>query len=107
MLQLSQTADLNLDFYRKRAKALLRAARAGDAAANARLRRYGAEGAPALHAAQLAIAREQGFRSWPKFQAFVTESNLDFRALVDRFIAAATADGRKARDLIAEYPDIE
>lgn len=103
---LSQTADLNLDFYRKRAKALLRAARAGDAASNARLKRYGSHDEPALHAAQLAIAREQGFASWPRFQAFVTESNLDFRQLVDRFISAATSDGRRARDILADHPDV-
>ncbi|ESQ75795.1 ankyrin repeat domain-containing protein [Asticcacaulis sp. AC402] len=104
--QLTQTADLNLDFYKKRAKALLKSARAGDPVANARLKRYGADGEPALHAAQLAVAREQGFASWPRFQAFITESNLDFRELVDRFLAAATSDERRARDILAEHPDI-
>ena len=103
---LSQTADLNLDFYRKKAKALLRAARAGDAAANARLKRYGVAGTPALHAAQRAIAREQGFASWPRFQAFVTEAGLDVRQQVDRFIDAATSDGRRARDMLADHPEM-
>ncbi len=103
---LTQTADLNLEFYRKQAKALLRAARTGDAAANARLRKYSTAKEAALHAAQMAIAREQGFKSWPRFHAFITEANLDFHALVDRFIDAATSDGRRAREILAEHPDI-
>src|SRR5688572_19677572 len=75
---MSTTPDpsrINLEFYRKQAKSLLKSARAGDAESIARLRRNvprlsGA--APlnvALNDAQLAIARENGFASWPKFQA--------------------------------------
>jgi ankyrin repeat protein len=53
---------------RREAKALLSAARAGDAAARARLlaaRPAADPGAPRLADAQLAIARELGARSWP------------------------------------------
>src|SRR5262245_33523125 len=66
----------DLDQYKKQAKDLLREAKAGDAAALARVRAQ----APArrsrsprkpeslkLADAQLAIAREHGFESWPKF----------------------------------------
>lgn len=63
---------LNLEYYRKQAKALLRTSQAGDASALERLLRYSPKlnlqgnfapgsAVPALHDAQLAIAREQGF----------------------------------------------
>jgi len=58
---------IDLDHARRRAKELLKAAKAGDAAALARL--------PVRHEpivladAQLAIARELGFPSWPKLVA--------------------------------------
>ncbi len=104
---LSETASLNIEFYRKAAKALLKAARAGDRDANGRLKAAGTAGEPhVLNVAQLAIAREQGFASWPRFTAFITESNLDFQALVTRFIDAATSDLRRARDLLADHPEL-
>jgi ankyrin repeat protein len=77
----------NLDYYRKQAKALLKAARAGNADAIARvqthvlrLKHASAAGQPldlALHEVQLTIARENGFPSWPKFQAHVAGQSLD------------------------------
>lgn len=96
------TAHLNLEFYRKQAKALLKAARAGDADAVRRLR----VAEPALHDAQWAVAREQGFPSWPRFKAFIVESNLDFRGLVEAFVDAATSDFQRARTLLADHPQI-
>ena len=104
---LSETASLNIEFYRKAAKALLKAARAGDRAANDRLKATGITGEiHVLHVAQLAIAREQGFPSWPRFVAFITESNLDFQGLVARFVTAATSDLRRARDVLADHPEL-
>ena len=63
-------AQPSLEQQKKRARELLNAAQAGDADA---LRRLGATGAakPSLHAAQLAIAREYGFSSWPKLKAHI------------------------------------
>ncbi|MBP2159860.1 MULTISPECIES: ankyrin repeat domain-containing protein [Asticcacaulis] len=103
--QLSQTADLNLEFYKKQAKALLKRARSGDAEANARLRKF-ADGDTALHVAQLAVAREQGFASWPRFQAFIIESSLDFQGLTDRFIDAALSDEARAAAMLADHPEL-
>ena len=104
---LGETASLNIEFYRKAAKALLKAARAGDRAANDRLKATGVPGEHhVLHVAQLAVAREQGFTSWPRFVAFITESRLDFQGLVRRFIDAATSDLRRARDLLADHPEL-
>ena len=82
---------LNLEYYRKQAKALLRTSQAGDASALQRLLRCSprlnlvgnsASGSavPALQDAQLAIAREQGFPSWAGFKAFIVEARLDFHA---------------------------
>ncbi len=104
---LSETASLNIEFYRKAAKALLKSARAGDRDANDRLKATGATGEThVLHMAQLAVAREQGFASWPRFVAFITESHLDVQGLVTRFIDAATSDLRRARDLLADHPEL-
>lgn len=96
-------SKLNLDYYRKQAKALLRAVHAGDAAAIERLKPYGDQ---ALHVAQLAVAREQGFASWPKFQAFIIESRLEFPDLIDRFIYAATADVPRAWAMLKAHPEL-
>ena len=69
MADRSLPARPDLDQYKKQAKELTKAARAGDADALARLgahRPPRSEAAPRLADAQFAIAREHGFESWPK-----------------------------------------
>ena len=71
---------MNLEQQKKRARELLHGIRAGDADAIERLRRHhlrwaGVDEARlrqlvALHDAQFALAREQGFPSWPKLKAY-------------------------------------
>ena len=61
----------NLEQQHKIAKDLLAAARAGDADALARIRAHRTDAEPKLADAQLAVAREAGFPSWPRFVAFV------------------------------------
>ena len=71
---------MNLEQQKKRARELLRNIRAGDADAIQRLRRHHLRWADvdearlrqlvALHDAQFALAREQGFPSWPKLRAY-------------------------------------
>ena len=66
----------NLEQQKKRARELLNAVRAGDSAAVERFRRHHPRGGSstdrwALHDAQLVIAREHGFPSWPKLKAAV------------------------------------
>lgn len=108
---------LNLEYYRKQAKALLRTSQAGDASALERLLRYSpklnlqgnfAPGStvPALHDAQLAIAREQGFPSWARFKAFIVEARLDFHRLTARFVEAAVSDWQRAEAILAAHPKI-
>lgn len=71
--------DRNLDFYRRRAKELLKLARSGSREASERFARHHPDfsdsNAPqdniALNQAQLVIAREQGFSSWPRFKAYI------------------------------------
>ena len=59
----------DLDQLRRQARELLRAARAGDDDALARLDAVAMS--PTLAGAQLALAREQGFSSWPALKAEV------------------------------------
>src|SRR5581483_1399303 len=89
----SEAVRRNLEYYRKQAKARLATMRSADPGA-------------ALHDAQLAIAREQGFPSWPRFQAFIVQSRLDFQSLVTKFIDAALSDLRRAQEMRGTYPRI-
>src|SRR5690348_7795284 len=59
----------DLDQLRRQARELLRAAAAGDEEALRRIRAV--PGRQTLSAAQLAIAREHGFASWPRLRAEV------------------------------------
>jgi ankyrin repeat protein len=102
-----EATRLNLEYYRKAAKALLKAAQSGDASAVERIARYFPGAAPALHHAQLTIAREQGFASWPRFRAFLVESSLDSHGLVAEFIDAALGDARRARVMLTRHHEIE
>ena len=91
----------NLEYYRKQAKALLKAAKSGDPAATERIQRYSLE--LALNAAQLTIAREQGFTSWTKFRQFILRSRLDDHNRIAEFISAATSDLTQAKEILAKY----
>ena len=82
----SSPIPVNLEQQRKLAKDLIRAARAGDAAALARISavRPDAGTVPrplTLADAQLALAREGGFESWPKLVADLQER--DVKAFCD------------------------
>jgi ankyrin repeat protein len=76
---------VNLEQQKKRARELLRAVRSGDPVAIERLRRqhprWASENEPrvrqlaALHDAQYAVAREQGFSSWPKLKTHAQPSS--------------------------------
>ena len=75
------SAPLNLEQQHKRAKDLLRAAREGDAAALARIQGVRADAGTVsrplqLADAQLAVAREQGFESWPALAAGLEERDV-------------------------------
>ncbi|HET9140883.1 ankyrin repeat domain-containing protein [Actinophytocola sp.] len=67
----------HLDSFRRQARDLQRAVRAGDPDARARLARHLPAGAPGdvtgfrLSAAQLVVAREYGFASWPRLGRYL------------------------------------
>jgi ankyrin repeat protein len=102
--RMSTHLRLNLEYYRKAAKALLRAAQSGDAAALERIARHSTKPL-ALNQAQLTIAGEHGFASWPRFRAFLAESATDFPKLLAAFIDAATEDPRRANEMLARHPE--
>jgi ankyrin repeat protein len=88
---------MNLGQLRKQAKELVKAARAGDEAA---LRRLGGRD-PILANAQLSLAREEGYASWPALVAAAEAS-------VEAFVEAATNGRRERADALLEArPEIE
>jgi hypothetical protein len=97
----SSSVSTNLEQQRKLAKELIRAARAGDETAVARIRavRPDAGAQPRslkLADAQLAVAREAGFDSWPKLAADLQERD------VQAFCAAVhDGDIQRSQQLLA------
>jgi ankyrin repeat protein len=88
---------MNLEQLRKQAKELVRAARAGDEEALSRL--DGRE--PILARAQLVLAREHGYASWPALVAAA-------EAGAEAFVIAATDQRRtRAQAMLAARPEIE
>jgi len=92
----------SLDQARKQAKELLRRCRADDDEALARVRAHAPRRERAILAdAQLALAREHGYRSWPALVAAAEAS-------VETFVVAATSGRRdRAERLLAARPEIE
>jgi ankyrin repeat protein len=98
-------AHPNLDQLRHQAKDLLHAAKAGDADAVARILRVSDR--LTLATAQLALAREFGFASWPKLKAEVEVRTLDLAEKVVAFCrASVNGNTRRAARLLAETPAI-
>src|SRR5919204_1181605 len=92
-----EEVDVTLEQLRKQAKELVRAARAGDEDALARL----GDLPPKLASAQLTLAREHGFRSWPELVHAL-------EADADAFVVAATsARCERAGQLLSARPEIE
>jgi ankyrin repeat protein len=94
----------SLDQLRRRAKELRDAARSGDPAALARITAHtpaARSGTVTLAAAQLAIAREHGYPSWPQLVAEVQARTAELGQRVEEFLVASIRDwtGRAARML--------
>ena len=97
----SSPIPVNLERQRKLAKNLIRAARAGDAAALARINAVRPDAGTltrplTLADAQLAMAREGGFESWPKLVAALQER--DVKAFCD---AVGRGDVPETQQLLA------
>jgi ankyrin repeat protein len=91
----------SLDQLRRQAKDLIRAIRAGDTAAKDRLlvqlkslsrEIESGQRVISLSLAQLAIAREYGFESWPKLKFFVESEQMTFEQKLEAFVRAATSN---------------
>jgi ankyrin repeat protein len=93
----------NLDQLRRQAKELLRAAQTGDTTAIARIRAVSDE--LTLTAAQLALAREYGFASWPRLKDEVDARTLALSEKADEFIQASiSGNTRRAVHMLEETP---
>jgi ankyrin repeat protein len=93
----------DLDQLRRQAKELLRAARAGDTAATARIEAVSGE--LTLAAAQLALAREYGFASWPRLKDEVDARTLGLAEKADEFIQASISGNTpRAAHMLEETP---
>ena len=105
---------LNLEYYRKQARALLKCAKSGDVPALERIalhalpkkRRDLDASTVALNDTQRAIAREQGSPNWYRFRSFVQVTSSDALARAIRFVDAALNDLSEAERIIAEYPEV-
>ncbi len=87
------------DQLRRQAKDLLRGWRSADPAALARVAPFDLPAPPRLAQAQLVIARELGFASWPALMAEVARRRaaaLDDPAFVERVLALALGHGHEA-----------
>ncbi|MGE0527325.1 MAG: ankyrin repeat domain-containing protein [Bdellovibrionales bacterium] len=89
----------SLHQLRKQAKELTRAFRAGDIEARDRIASQAKKAADellsgqsrgSLSVAQLTIAREYGFESWPKLKFFVEAQAMTFEQKLKSFVSAAT-----------------
>jgi hypothetical protein len=102
----SLPARPDLAQLRRLAKELAAAARAGEPAALDRIRAH-VLAEVTLSAAQLAIAREYGFASWPRLKANVEASTM-VRALRDEQFADASVSGHRGRAaaLLANDPGV-
>ena len=99
----------DLGQLRRQAKELRDAVRRGDAAAAERFGRHhpaALQGAASLAAAQLVIARELGFASWPRLKAAI-DTAADAGRRVQAFVSAVIEGRlRQARDIIGADPGI-
>ena len=97
----------HLDHLKNSAKALLKAVRAGDDAAVARLHNaIGKTPAPKLTDAQRAIAREYGFPTWAQLRAYVLAARSAEEAIDDFLAAISDQNATRARKALATHPGI-
>jgi ankyrin repeat protein len=100
----------SLDQLRRRAKELRDAARSGDPSARGRIAAHTPAARPGtvtLAAAQLVIAREHGYPSWPRLVAEVRVRTAELGQRVEEFLVASVRDqsGRAGR-MLARDPRI-
>ena len=100
----------DLDQLRRQAKELRDAVRRGDAASVDRFGRHhpaALHGVASLASAQLVIARELGFASWPRLKAAIDTGAADVDRRARAFVSAVIEGRlRQARDILRADPGI-
>lgn len=100
----------NLEFDRKQAKALIEGIKGNEPGAARRFTEHhpqGIPGTPKLADAQLVVAREYGFASWPAWKAFVETRGLDRKKQAELALQAVCSnDIAKARVLLKADPEL-
>jgi ankyrin repeat protein len=101
MSDLILPARPSLEQLKKQAKELLESITRKDASATALLRRHHPAGQKenqtfALHDAQLVLARQYGFISWPKLKEAVERRTADLPARIRRFVLDALNDNPRS-----------
>ncbi|MGB8353716.1 MAG: ankyrin repeat domain-containing protein, partial [Chthoniobacteraceae bacterium] len=100
----------NLEFDRKQAKSLFESLKAADPEAIRRFTEHhpaGISASPKLTDAQLVIAREYGFPSWPAWKTFVETRGLDRKKQAEIALRAICSnDIARARVLFKADPDL-
>jgi ankyrin repeat protein len=101
----------NLEQYKKQAKDLLKALKSQDSKAIERTRLWHPHASdltePALADAQLVLAREHSFESWPKFATFVRElsqANSPFATFERAVDAVISGDVATLREMLQQDP---
>ena len=98
-------ANPDLDHLRREARDLLRAARAGDAGAAGRI--AAVSDRPILASAQLAVARDYGFESWPALKVEVEARTQDLATFAAQFCRESVRGYRdKAVRMLAARPEL-
>ena len=92
----------NLEHLKNQARALLREAEAGDAAAQARFRESGLAGAPKLADALHVVAREYGFATWPALKLDLTLRSAEPMEALEAAVRAG--DAGLVRQVLASHP---
>jgi len=101
----------NLEFDRKQARALMKALQSGDAAARERFEKHHPRGyfeTVKLADAQMVVAREYGFASWPQWKTFVETRNLARQKQAEIALRAVCSnDFARARVLLRADPELD
>jgi ankyrin repeat protein len=103
----------NLDQYKKQAKDLLKAVQAEDPKAIQRIRQFHPHGSelskPSLSDAQLVLAREHSFESWPKFSKYAHElgqTNSAFAQFERAADAVINGDAATLKKMLRQNPEL-
>jgi ankyrin repeat protein len=103
----------NLDQYKKQAKDLLKAVEADDPKGIQRIRQFHPHGSelskPSLSDAQLVLAREHSFESWPRFSKYVHElgqTNSTFAQFERAADAVINGDAVVLEGMLRQNPEL-